>query len=52
MIGLLAGRADVPADALDLVSEAGIILFGLGWLVAGLSLLTAQPEEGVLGESG
>lgn len=49
MIGLAVGRADVTADALDIVVRAGIILFGLGWSGAGLSLLTGQPREGVLG---
>ncbi len=49
MIGLAIGRADVSADVLDLVVRAGIILFGLGWSGAGLSLLTGQPREGVLG---
>ena len=49
MIGLPAGLPMSPPKRLDLVVRAGIVLFGLGWSGAGLSLLAAQPAEGVLG---
>ncbi len=52
MIGLLAGRAIASGSVLDVVSQAGIVAYALAWLVAGWSLLAAQPQEGVLGESG
>ena len=51
MIGLLIGAgADAP-DALSFVSQGGIVLYALGWIGVGLSLLVAQPREGVLGQS-
>ncbi len=49
MIGLLAGGAIAPGSVLDLVSQAGLVVYALAWLVAGWSLLAAQPQEGVLG---
>ncbi len=51
MIGLLAGTAIAPGSVLDIVSQAGLVVYALAWLVAGWSLLAAQPEEGVLGAS-
>jgi hypothetical protein len=49
MIGLALGKAEASADVLNFLSRAGIVLYGLGWVGAGLSMLTAQPREGVLG---
>jgi hypothetical protein len=48
MIGLLAGRAIEPGSVLDLVSQLGLVVYAVGWLVAGWGLLAAQPQEGVL----
>ena len=49
MIGLLAGRAIAQGSVLDIVSQLGLVVYALGWLVVGWSLLAAQPQEGVLG---
>jgi hypothetical protein len=49
MIGLAMGRADASVDLLNFLSRAGVVLVGLGWAGAGVSMLTAQPREGVLG---
>lgn len=49
MIGLFLGLTSLQATPLVVASQAGIVLFGLGWVGVGLSLLTAQPREGVLG---
>lgn len=49
MIGLLAGRAIAPGSILEVVSQVGLVVYALGWLVVGWSLLAAQPQEGVLG---
>ena len=51
MLGLVGGLANETAGVLDIVTRAGIVLSGLGWMGAGLSLLTAQPREGVLGSA-
>jgi hypothetical protein len=49
MIGLLAGRAIAPGSVLDILSQVGLVVYALGWLYVGWSLLAAQPQEGVLG---
>ena len=49
MIGLAVGGAEASSDLLDFLSRAGIVLYGIGWAGAGLSLLAAQPRDGVLG---
>jgi hypothetical protein len=51
MIGLLIGAGAAAPEALSFVSQAGIVLYAVGWLGAGLSLLIAQPREGVLSQS-
>lgn len=52
MIGLLAGRAIAPGSALDIVSQVGLVIYALAWIVVGWSLLAAQPQEGVLDATG
>lgn len=49
MIGLVAGRGGAAGDVLAIVSQLGIVIYALGWVGVGLSLLAAQPREGVLG---
>lgn len=49
MLGLVVQRADASADAIQAIALAGIVLFGLAWIGVGVSLLTAQSREGVLG---
>ncbi|MEO8252247.1 MAG: hypothetical protein ABI578_07210 [Chloroflexota bacterium] len=49
MIGLSVGRAEATADMFSIVSQAGILLYAAGWVGVGAGLLTAQPQEGVLG---
>jgi hypothetical protein len=49
MIGLLANNAGTAGSVLDVVAQLGIVLVALGWVGAGISLVTAQPQEGVLG---
>jgi hypothetical protein len=49
MLGLVVARAESSADAMGIVSLAGIALYGLAWMGIGISLLSAQPREGVLG---
>lgn len=49
MLGLLAGAASLAGGALDVLGQVGIIMYALGWLGVGWSLLAAQPQEGVLG---
>ena len=49
MIGLIAGRGGAASDALDVVAQLGIVIYAFGWVGVGLSLLAAQPREGVLG---
>ena len=51
MIGLLVGNLEASSDVLQTVSLAGIVLYALGWIGAGISLLVAQPQEGVLGHA-
>ena len=48
MIGLLIGAGAAAPDALSLVSEGGIVLYALGWIGTGLSLLVSQSREGAL----
>ena len=33
------------------VSQIGLVLYGLAWIGVGLSLVAAQPREGVLGSA-
>jgi hypothetical protein len=49
LLDLVASNSGVSSDTLAIVSQVGIVLFALGWLGAGWSLVAAQPEEGVLG---
>ena len=49
MMGLLAGAATLTGGVLDITGQVGIVIFALGWLGIGWSLLAAQPSEGVLG---
>jgi hypothetical protein len=49
LLDLVAASSGVKSDTLALVSQVGIVLYALGWLGAGWSLLVAQPQEGVLG---
>lgn len=49
MLGLLANAATLSGGALDTLGQVGILVFALGWLGVGWSLVSAQPEEGVLG---
>lgn len=49
MLGLLAGSASLSGGALDVLGQVGIIIYALGWLGVGWSLVAAQPREGVLG---
>jgi hypothetical protein len=49
MLGLLANAATLTGGALDLLGQVGIVVYALGWLGIGWSLLAAQPAEGVLG---
>lgn len=51
MIGLLSTATGAAGDALDVISQVGIVVFALGWVGAGVSLLTIQPNDGVLGPS-
>ena len=51
MLGLVVGRAESSADALGVVALAGIALYALAWIGVGISLVTAQPQEGVLGRT-
>jgi hypothetical protein len=51
MIGLLAGRAIAPGSALEILSQAGLVVYALAWMITGWSLLAAQPQEGVLSAS-
>jgi hypothetical protein len=48
LLDLVASNSGVASDTLAIVSQVGIVLFAMGWLGAGWSLLSAQPEEGVL----
>jgi hypothetical protein len=48
-IGLLAGRTIEPGSVLEILTLVGLLVYALGWLVVGWSLLAAQPQEGVLG---
>jgi hypothetical protein len=48
MIGLLAGREIADGSPLEIVSLAGLVVYAVAWLIAGWSLLAAQPQEGVL----
>ena len=49
LVGLNLRNADAGFGIPGAVSQIGIILFGLAWIGIGLSLLAAQPREGVLG---
>jgi hypothetical protein len=49
MMGLVGGRDLAPGGFLELLAQAGLVVFALAWLAVGWSLLAAQPEEGVLG---
>jgi hypothetical protein len=49
MIGLVAGSATLSGGVLDILGQVGIVIYALGWLGIGWSLLTSQPQEGVLG---
>jgi hypothetical protein len=49
LLDLVASNSGVASDTLAIVSQVGIVLFAMGWLGAGWSLVAAQPEEGVLG---
>lgn len=49
MLGLVVGRADASAEAMGIAALAGALLYGVAWMGIGVSLLTAQPREGVLG---
>jgi hypothetical protein len=51
MIGLLSTASRTGSSALDVVSQAGIVVFALGWISAGVSLLTVQRRHGVMGTS-
>jgi len=51
MIGLLVGNTPGAGQALQLFAQGGILLFAVAWVGIGLSLLTAQPREGVLGST-
>ena len=51
MIGLLVGNLEGSSEVLQTVSLAGIVLYAVGWVGAGFSLLVAQPREGILGTS-
>jgi hypothetical protein len=48
MIGLFLGLTSIQSTQLVVASQTGIFVFGLGWILAGISLLTAQPRGGVL----
>jgi hypothetical protein len=52
MIGLLAGRTIAPGSVLEIVSQVGLVIYALAWIVVGWSLLAAQPQEGVLDATG
>jgi len=49
MVGLVANSAATTSGALDLLGQVGIVIYAVGWLVVAWSLLTLQPNEGVLG---
>jgi hypothetical protein len=49
LLDLVASNSGVSSDTLAIVSQVGIVLFALGWLGAGWSLVAAQTEEGLLG---
>jgi hypothetical protein len=49
LLDLVAANSGVKSDTLALVSQVGIVLYALGWLGVGWSLVAAQPEESVLG---
>lgn len=51
LLDLVAANSGVQSDTLALVSQIGIVLYALGWLGTGWSLIAAQPEEGVLGSA-
>ena len=51
MVGLLSTATGTAGGALDVVSEAGIVVYALGWVSAGVTLLTVQPRDRVLGTS-
>ena len=51
MVGLFVGRANASAAALDVLARVGIVVYALGWVGVGLSLLVVQPHEGVLGRA-
>lgn len=48
MIGLAISLTATPPATLEFLALTGIVLNGLGWFGAGLSLLAAQPRGGVL----
>lgn len=49
MIDPVARSAGVTSDTLALMAQVGIGIFTLAWFGVGWSLLTTQPDEGVLG---
>jgi len=51
MIGLLSTATGTAGGALDVAAQAGIVVFALGWISAGVNLLTVQPENAVMGTS-
>jgi hypothetical protein len=48
LIGLLSNGVSTDT-ALGIAALAGVILLAAGWIGTGFSLLTVQPQEGVLG---
>jgi hypothetical protein len=49
MIGLLVRSAPGAGDALQAIAQVAIFVYALAWVGVGLSLVAAQPQEGVLG---
>lgn len=47
LIGPVAGDALSSSELLSTLSRTGIAIYGLGWVLAAVSLLTVQPREPV-----
>ncbi|HEY7738220.1 MAG TPA: hypothetical protein VIC63_04235 [Candidatus Limnocylindria bacterium] len=49
VLGLFAAGSPNAGEALDILGQVGILVYAAAWLGIGVSLLVAQPQEGVLG---
>lgn len=49
MIGPIAGEALSSSEILTGLSRSGVVVYALGWIVAGVSLQSARPEPGLTG---